>query len=317
VFPPQLTSDTFWFNTIYREGKGINVLSTANNHSLDMGVDGLFETCEFLNKTGVTWVGTGRTKEERDDLPVVERSGIKYGFLSWTFGLNNYENPEDKPYLSNHLRINLENPDLSPITRDVEILRKKGADVIVGLIHWSLEFECWPMAHLIETGHRLLSECGIDIVSGNHAHNVQPVEVYRYEKDGVKKQGIIFYAHGDLVSAISMCKNEVLNYISRVQVEKGTLNGIEQTIISGFDLLPTYRYGVNDQNNKNCVLYQQLFKLDKLVSMVENGEELPFEISEEKRLHILHLKKLVQRVIPYAYSDYNQLSFNAEVVTGI
>ena len=93
--------------------KGFDVLSTANNHSLDQGEDGVIETLQFLDTQNIAHVGTSSSFEECDNFPILEKNGIKVAFLSYTFSLNALICPPGKSYLANHLNLNEANPDIS------------------------------------------------------------------------------------------------------------------------------------------------------------------------------------------------------------
>jgi hypothetical protein len=118
--------------------KGFDVLSTANNHSLDQGEEGVLETIKFLDQKRIEHVGTARSEQERDAFPIIEKNGIRIAFLSYTFSLNALVCPQGKAYLANHLNLNEENPDLSLIVHQAKLAREKGAEFIVAFLHLSL-----------------------------------------------------------------------------------------------------------------------------------------------------------------------------------
>ena len=174
----------------------VTVFSTANNHSLDTGVEGVIETLDFLDETGARQVGMARNAAERDALLLLEVKGFKIAFLSWTFGLNNNTLPEGQEYLVNTLRLNLPNVDISPLASQVQEARQRGAEFVVLCLHWGLEYEGFPLVSQIETAHRL-AECGVDVICGNHPHMLQPAERYVW---GEQRECLIAYALGDLLS---------------------------------------------------------------------------------------------------------------------
>ena len=86
--PMALNGSPGAFDSIQGGAGGIGLFSTANNHCLDQGEEGLRETLGFLDGRGCLHVGTARSPEERDAVVMVERQGIKVAFLSFTFALN-------------------------------------------------------------------------------------------------------------------------------------------------------------------------------------------------------------------------------------
>ncbi|MCR5778254.1 MAG: CapA family protein [Lachnospiraceae bacterium] len=83
---------------------GIHYVSTANNHALDRGIDGLNDTIEILDDIGFKHTGTFNDPA-RPSL-IFEKNGIKFGMLSYTYGSNAHRN---KNYIeeSEEWRINL------------------------------------------------------------------------------------------------------------------------------------------------------------------------------------------------------------------
>ena len=70
---------------------GFDLVSTANNHCLDRGYDGMVRTLDVLDKLGLAHVGTYRSAEERaaqNGVYVADMGGIKVAFLSYTYGTN-------------------------------------------------------------------------------------------------------------------------------------------------------------------------------------------------------------------------------------
>lgn len=88
-----LTTELFSFSTPIQflealKNVGFNLLSTANNHCLDRGKDGLVETINSLDKLNLSHIGTYRNKKEKTNIFVKEIEGIKFAFISYTYGTN-------------------------------------------------------------------------------------------------------------------------------------------------------------------------------------------------------------------------------------
>lgn len=67
---------------------GIDVLTTANNHSLDTGYLGIENTINFLNDAGISHTGTAISQNEQNSILIKEINGIKLAFLAYTYGTN-------------------------------------------------------------------------------------------------------------------------------------------------------------------------------------------------------------------------------------
>lgn len=78
---------------------GFDILSTANNHSLDKGYSGLVSTLEELEKLGIETVGTYSSVEDSEKILTKEVNGIKFAFLSYTYGTNGIPVPNRKRIL--------------------------------------------------------------------------------------------------------------------------------------------------------------------------------------------------------------------------
>ena len=67
---------------------GIDFLSTANNHCLDRGVNGLEQTLRNLQSKGFDYAGTYASREASEQIFIKEINGIRIAFLSFTYGTN-------------------------------------------------------------------------------------------------------------------------------------------------------------------------------------------------------------------------------------
>lgn len=297
---PALNNTPEVFDLFYKGGKGINFFSTANNHCLDMGETGLLETLEFLDKKGCQHVGTAKSEQQRDELPVIEKNGIRTAFLSYTFSTNGKLVPEGKDYLANYIRLNCPDCDISLIKKHIQIAKtERNADIIVACIHWSLEFESYPIQNVIDMGHKLMS-LGIDVIVGNHAHGVQPMEKYSFTDpfSGIRKQGLIIYALGDLISCHEHIPNSRLNNLIRLDISKGHMNGKLITIIKDLKIRPMYIY--SKMEGDRCIDFR-LLDFTKLINELGiNVNRFRLDentIKELKRLNALMCKLLHNELI--------------------
>ncbi|GAB4142511.1 MAG: hypothetical protein Fur0041_17610 [Bacteroidia bacterium] len=210
-FVPEVMLSNMYFNAseeMFRvfsgigKYKGFDILSTANNHSLDQGEEGVYETLNFLKSKNILSVGTAATPEERDNFPVIEKKGIRFAFLSYTFSLNALVCPPGKEWLANHLNLNEENPDISLIVHQAKLARERGAEFIVAFLHMGCAYQPYPSKTIVENMHRICRETGIDLILGGHPHNPQPLEFLDIQDPftGKQKQATIIYSQGDFVA---------------------------------------------------------------------------------------------------------------------
>lgn len=148
---------------------GYDSCSTASNHTLDQGVEGVANTLDALDEAGIEHTGSARTEEEATTPLVLDVNGVPVGHLSYTYGFNGLQLPPDKPWLANRL-------DADAIVAEAEAARAAGAEVVIASLHWGQEYVHEPTAEQQQLAEQLLDEEAIDLVIGHHAHVVQPIE---------------------------------------------------------------------------------------------------------------------------------------------
>ncbi|MBW1596990.1 CapA family protein [Streptomyces sp. JJ38] len=161
LVPPQLADSI--------KGVGYDTCSTASNHVLDHGPAGVERTLDVLDEAGLQHTGSARSRKEADTPLIMDVKGVKVAQLSFAYGFNGRELPEDKPWLANRT-------SFEAIARAEERARDAGADVVLLSIHWGQEHRPDPSAGQLALGRRIAEETGIDLVIGHHAHVVQPME---------------------------------------------------------------------------------------------------------------------------------------------
>lgn len=220
---------------------GYDILSVANNHSLDQQAEGLLHTLDFLAEKQIAYTGAAKTAEAYNDFPVLERNGIKIAFLAWTFSLNMETVPSETPWLCNHICLNEPNPDISSIVQQAQLARERGADLIAASLHMGCAYQPYPDQQIIDTMQRICREAGVDLVLGGHPHNPQPLSFYNFQDSitGEDRQSLIIYSLGDFV-AYDIFKWCHAPLIAKLHISKGTINGEKRTRITGVQLKTLY-----------------------------------------------------------------------------
>jgi poly-gamma-glutamate synthesis protein (capsule biosynthesis protein) len=145
---------------------GFDVLTTANNHSLDRRFPGVERTIEALEARGLLHTGTARTAEERERRLIVTVKGLRLGILAYTYGTNGIPMPQGKPFAVNLM-------DTLVMAGDIRKARTEGAEAIAVFLHWGLEYERLPNANQ-KTIAEFLARQGVSLVMGSHPHVLQP-----------------------------------------------------------------------------------------------------------------------------------------------
>lgn len=168
---------------------GFNVINLATNHTLDKGVSGLEACLENVHARDFEAVlGAFRTEEESTQLCVLEKQGIRFGFLSYTYGLNGYQLPSDKQW-----KISL--IDEEKIQADLSAIRPE-CDYLIVSMHWGNEYQTTESDYQNRLA-QLLCDGGADLIIGTHPHVLQPMEWL--EREGGHKT-LCAYSLGNFVS---------------------------------------------------------------------------------------------------------------------
>ena len=129
---------------------GFDILSTANNHSLDQGKEGIRSTIEAIAHYGLRHVGTNLDKDLKP--LIVDVKGIQIGVMSYTYGLNGLESllsEEELSYMVNLI-------DEGRIREEIKRLKEAGADIIISYIHWGNEYQHEPSQQQMSLGRKLV-----------------------------------------------------------------------------------------------------------------------------------------------------------------
>ncbi|MCI8621977.1 MAG: CapA family protein [Clostridia bacterium] len=135
---------------------GIDVVSTANNHSLDKGYTGVVSTLDKLDEIGIEHVGTARSEEEQKDILIKNVNGIRIAFLSFTYGTNGIPVQAGKEFSVNLLEKEL-------ILEQLKLAKAENVDIICVSMHWGVEYAQKQNSEQ-EKWADFLFENGVDII---------------------------------------------------------------------------------------------------------------------------------------------------------
>jgi poly-gamma-glutamate synthesis protein (capsule biosynthesis protein) len=152
----------------------IKIVNLANNHIFDYGKIAFEDTLRNLEKNGIRYFGNSY------EPLIIERYGIKIGFLGFSQFLKHLEVKENKPGIA------VVNEKLPEIIKKA----KEKVDVLFVSFHWGEEYE-----NLANNEQRRLArlaiDSGADLVIGHHPHVIQDIEKY--------KDKFIFYSLGNFI----------------------------------------------------------------------------------------------------------------------
>lgn len=209
------------------------ILNTATNHILDRGEEGIESTLRQLESDEIWNLGTGQNKVQLG--VIIEKKGIKTGFISATFGVNGKKIPDMQKYTVNIASFHGKKKNLSIIEKQISYCHNQECDIIIASLHWGYEYEFYPREHQREIAHHIV-ETGVDVIISHHPHVLQPCELYKPVR-ALYKNAFITYSLGNITSNFSS-PALVLSCIVNLSICKGTLNGNEGVFIDHIRCIP-------------------------------------------------------------------------------
>lgn len=162
---------------------GVDVLTLANNHSYNFGVDGFEETKKILSDMGIKSIGWG-------NLEMLEKNGLKFGFLGFDY-VTSQKNVES----------------------DLNLIKDSNSkvDVLIVSPHWGEEYKAVANSFQINLAKRMV-ENGADLIIGHHPHWVQNYE----EINGVP----VYYSLGNFIFDQMWSEETKKGLVVKVTVDK-------------------------------------------------------------------------------------------------
>jgi len=166
---------------------GFNLVSLANNHSMDKGEKGILYSVDFWQRQNdVVVSGQSNSFDNRNNIKIYEKNEIKYAFIAYTNSTNGITIPSGKEYLVNTYSD-------EQAKKDIESIRDK-VDVVIVSMHWGEEYTHEPTT-VQKNQAKYLSSLGVNLIIGSHPHVIMPVD---YINDT-----LVIYSLGNFVSGQS------------------------------------------------------------------------------------------------------------------
>lgn len=184
---------------------GFDVVSLANNHTLDYGAIGLADTIAALDAVGVRYIGAGANLAAARTPAIIEVGGKRVAFLAY-----NLTYPENFWATATHAGTAFAHRH--HVIADTRAARRK-ADIVIVSFHWGQEVKTTLRAYQPALG-RAAIDAGASLVIGHHPHILQGVEHYR--------DGVILYSLGNFAFG-SYSKRVRTSAIALVDFERGRI----------------------------------------------------------------------------------------------
>lgn len=222
---------------------GVDVVSTANNHALDAGSNGVKATIAALRANGLPFTGTSeggdvttQTWHAVTEARAASGAVVKLAWLACSYASNSVEGatngiPDSKKQILNCGR------DKSFIVDLIGKLSREN-DAVLVTPHWGVEYEVTASAPQKELAQTFV-DAGAKVVFGNHPHVPQPYTKLVARGDG--HEAFVLYSLGNFVSnqveGVSSCSATWKSSVMYVGFTKGR-DG--KTVVNGVRYAPLY-----------------------------------------------------------------------------
>jgi poly-gamma-glutamate capsule biosynthesis protein CapA/YwtB (metallophosphatase superfamily) len=266
---------------------GFDVVGCANN--VNHGAEAILSSIDVLERHGVEHTGSGRDLEAARAPAIVEKRGVRFGFLANTavFFPHDHAAGPDSPGVATikchtayepHPRV-YELPGAPAITRswpdpaalervceDVRRLRPR-VDVLVAYFHWGVSGQDELAEYQPTVGHAVV-DAGADLVVGSHAHVPQGIEIYR--------DRVILYGLGNFAfDWVNMARHRE-GLIAHCAIEGGTIRRVSvKPVWRGEDQLNQPRIvGLDDARGREIVSRVRQLSEQRGTALTASGDEI-------------------------------------------
>lgn len=149
---------------------GFDIVSFANNHVGDWNIGAFKDTLNRLDNVGILQTGAGMTKSEAEIPKIIEKNGVKFGFIGFSDVGPDWIKATD----TSAGILLASDPRLGEIIKNA----KQQVDVLIVSFHWGVEYEKIHNKKQEALAHTAIDN-GADIVVGHHPHTMQDIEMYK------------------------------------------------------------------------------------------------------------------------------------------
>lgn len=237
---------------------GLDIITTAGNHCLDMGYSGLSRTIDVLKNNGIEQLGTYKSQEERDTVFVKDVKGVKIAFIDYTYGTNGIPVPSGKEYCVNLIDKNL-------IKKDIESAKKQNVDMIVACMHWGDEYKTKANKEQEDLADFLFKN-GVNVIIGNHPHVLEQMEKRTVTlEDGTTQDGFVIFACGNFIcdQNAENTRNSIILNLDITRHSDGKIT------VDKANYVPIYMY----KGAPGKLRRMKILDIEKSIANYENGTD--------------------------------------------
>ena len=237
---------------------GLDIITTAGNHCLDMGYSGLSRTIDVLKNNEIEQLGTYKSQEERDTIFIKDVKGIKIAFIDYTYGTNGIPVPSGKEYCVNLIDKNL-------IKKDIEAAKSQNVDMIVACMHWGDEYKTKANKEQEDLADFLFKN-GVNVIIGNHPHVLEQMEKRTVTlEDGTTQDGFVIFACGNFI-----CDQNAENTRNSIILNLDiTRHSDGKVTVDKANYIPIYMY----KGAPGKLRRMKVLDIEKSITNYENGTD--------------------------------------------
>lgn len=158
------------YGTAFRD-MGLDIVTLANNHSMDFGREALSDSFDTLNQLDILYVGAGKDRNEAKTTRYIEVKGKTIAFLAASRVI---PVPEWNAGTTSAGLFTTYDP--TELLEEIKVA-KEISDYVVVYVHWGIERDTRPQTYQRNMGKQYI-DAGADLVVGSHPHVLQGVEYY-------------------------------------------------------------------------------------------------------------------------------------------
>jgi len=194
---------------------GFDIVSFANNHVGDWNMSAFKDTLSGLNDAGILKTGAGINKADAENPTIIEKNGIKFGFLGFTdVGPDWLKAGADTPGI-----LLASDPNLGEIIKNA----KTKCDVLIVSFHFGEEYKLVHNTRQESLAHKAI-DSGADMIIGTHPHVMEDIEEYNGKP--------IVYSLGNFIFDQYFSKDTMRGMLYEATFDGKNLVGTEKKIIT-------------------------------------------------------------------------------------
>lgn len=227
---------------------GIDILSNATNHTLDWSSQGVYSSLKNIQDAGLEYYGSYESWDDYRTPRIIEKNGIKLGFLAYSYGTNGVPVPAGEEYLINLI-------DLPVMLAEIEKLKPQ-VDAVVVSLQLGGEYDTLPNEEQFSI-YQALSDAGVSLILGGHPHCVQPYDWYNGD------QTFAIYSQASFLTGQRELDNK-LGGITEVTFKKDAEGNVK---VENPKFMPTFNLGIEAEK-----MYQVVPLADYELYHIPDGE---------------------------------------------